>query len=199
MNVKQAYLVGAFLTDGCVYTNKKGNRWFTLEVIDREFAENVQSALNSITGKDREVSIQRQHDKNYYRAYASGEQLMSWLLLVTDNKQRIPPDIFTAPIDVQIAFVAGMMDGDGYISQYKNGWLGVMGFAVNSLWIFQFADLLRSLGVNVSIPKMETRGRKNPLYRMRINKPSFIRAGLRFTIKRKQERLAKTPLLRDYK
>jgi len=189
MNKWQAYLVGAYLTDGCVSENQNGWRMFTLEVIDKDFALKVLRCLDECGDKSGQF-YERLHDKKpYYKAYSGSQELCRWLQNKTNFKKEIPIELFDAPKEVQREFVSGMLDGDGYISQYKNGWLGVMGFAVTDLWVYQFAEMLHKLGVQTSTPRMETKNRKKPLYRFRINKPTFIKAGLYFSVERKQRRL----------
>ncbi len=190
MNKYQAYLLGAFLTDGCI-SNKKGWNYFTLEVIDEDFADKVILCINNLTEQKGHKYIRNIGGRVMYKAYCGDQQLCKWLLACTDSKTRLPLQIYDSSKDIQKEFIMGMMDGDGYISQYKQGWLGVMGFAVTDLWVFEFCTLLNRLGVQTSKPKPETKGRSKTLYRFRINKPSYIAAGLDFGISRKKARLDK--------
>jgi len=181
------------MTDGSISFMNKGWQYFTLEVIDQEFALKVLKCIDMLGYRGGQFYTRNKgqppNTKPCYKAYSSDQLMCSWLRKVTNEKKELPVELFDAPREVQREFISGAMDGDGYISQYKNGTLGVMGFAITDLWIFQFAELLRKLGVQTSTPSRETKNRKKPLYRFRINKPSFIKAGLYFSIERKQSRL----------
>ena len=191
LNVPLAYLLGAYLTDGCV-SEYNANHWkaFTLEVIDRDFAERVQDSINVVTGSSKEITVNENKSRPYFKAYSGNQDLCGWLVEVTDDKHLIPDVVYTTNKEVKRAFISGIMDGDGFISWDKEkDWVGVLGIGTTSLWIFQLWEILRGLGVQVSTPKRETKDRLKPLYRMTINKKTFWKAGLKFTIKRKQDRM----------
>lgn len=194
LNKHIAYLLGSYLSDGTIGETKKGWLYFNLEVIDEDFATNVQEAINNLTGqlldrlyvREAGVSVKRE----YFKAYSGNQELCHWMRTVTRNRQQIPQVIVDAAPTLQRWFIAGLMDGDGWICAYKDkpGW--ILGYAGTDPWVFDMAEMLRALSVTVHGPRRQKNGGVKPLYAMNINKNTFIEAGCFFTISRKQERLA---------
>jgi intein/homing endonuclease len=114
----------------------------------------------------------------------------------TGEKHHIPFIIWEASLSVKKWFIAGVMDGDGWISktnrndanknfQYR---IGVGG--VEEGWIYEFEKLLQGIGVKTCLPEVDISGfRKKPMVRFSIKIDSFVSKGLFFTINRKQNRL----------
>lgn len=209
LNKNLAYLIGVYMSDGCIYVNKNGWSWFTLEVIDEDFAQRTQDAVNSVLQIDKLIckyqrklqkiqmgkKVYEVNGRTYYKAYASNQDLCRWLMEITNKKQCIPDIVLSADKMLQKEFLAAIFDSDGWAlkrtsgnGKYNNGNIAI-GLASSRLWIFEVKILLESLGVKITSFNRETKNRKTPLWRMNINAESFVRAGLYFYIARKYQRV----------
>jgi intein/homing endonuclease len=195
LNKSLAYLIGVYMSDGCVSTNKKGWKMFTLEVIDKDFAKETQSAINNILETNIRTEIYQRiepihKEKMLYKAYMGNQELCNWLEDITGKKQYIPTIVLNSDNILQKEFIAGIIDGEGWATIQKGkNYRITIGFAVTSNWIFEIAKMLKQMKVKVTSIKRETNNRKTPLWRMNINVESFVKAGLYFKIQRKQQRV----------
>jgi hypothetical protein len=202
LNKHIAYLLGAYMTDGCISENGKGWQMFTLEVIDQDFAEHVQEAINALTEqKHGSIFIRESRGKQLYKAYTGNQELCEWLQKATFDKQIIPDAIWEATPELQKAFVAGAMDGDGWICVGQRGDRESrlqfnIGFANSSPWTHDLVAMLRKLGAKIGKVGRQREGADRwdgkplkPLYRFTINIGSFVDSGLHFTIQRKRDRV----------
>lgn len=192
-----AYVLGVYLGDGCV-TNVQGYDRFRLNTIDRDFAEATAKAIGAISAY-RPIINGPYQDKRftksrpYYCLYCGDRALCRRLKDETQSKARIPGWMFDAQRDVQLAFVAGLMDSEGYVTDGKSTWTNrrfYMGFKCCDGWIMDFARLLEHLGVRLSVSREKPRkeGYKAPTL-LRIKMQSWIDAGGYFTCARKQNRV----------
>jgi len=199
LNKHIAYLLGAYLSDGTIYANKRGWLQFTLEVIDEDFAQHVQEAINGVTRQaHKTIFVREALGKFYYKAYTGNQELCHWLKETTLDKAIIPGSVYKAEAVLQRHFLAGLMDGDGWlcvgrkVAWEPSGAMGLqfhLGFACTAPWICDVASMFRKLGVTVHGPRRQENGGIRPLYRLGFNKQSFLKAGMYFTIERKQKRL----------
>lgn len=187
-----AYLIGVYLTDASITDTN-----FCLQVIDKEFAERTLEYLKIFFPKTKAYIRTRDNLRwNGKKQYVISVGINKYALFfkkITSNKHRIPLQILNAEPHIQKWFVAGVMDGDGWISkakrknspqfQYRIG-IG----EVEDGWIHDFRELLNKLGVTCL--KMERFLTKNgvPFCRFNVKPISFFKSGLFFTIKRKAER-----------
>lgn len=195
LNKDIAYLLGAYMSDGCIYTSKKGWKMFTLEVIDKDFAENTQTSINNILETNKRMEIYqrispRDENRILYKTYSGNQELCNWIEDITGKKQYIPDIVLCANPVLQKEFIAGILDGEGWALTRKNSNGNIqIGFAVCSSWIFEIAEIMKMLGINITKISRETHGRKRPLWRMNINVMSFVQNGFYFKIERKQQRV----------
>lgn len=190
-----AYLLGAYLGDGCV-TKMSNGRYevFKLNTIDVDFANAVEAALiecgaPSVSVSKHEVKTSKNPNHSLQcRCEAITKQLVS----LTSAKQSLP-DMAEWSRDEKIAFVVGLMDSEGFVAANSNttNRRFYMGFKSCDVWVPDFVRLLQELGIRVGKIAQEVprkAGYKVPT-RFAIKMQSWIDSGARFNIARKQNRV----------
>lgn len=190
-----AYLFGVYLTDGSITESN-----FQLQAIDEDFVQKTLDYWKKLIPsskaylRSREDTQSWNKQKRFVIKIGIG-QYAEWFKTQTNNKHHLPLCIWDAQEGVKHWLIAGIMDGDGWISktfrpdglrfQYR---IGIGG--VEEGWIHEFRDLLISLGIKCN--KVERVLTKNGKWfcRFHMNPKSFFKANLFFTIKRKQDRCA---------
>lgn len=185
------YLSGVFLGDGCVTPRFKKSR-FRLNTIDRDFAEATKQALLQHT--DRKVGIYthavKKSSKPNVALYCSGPEVCERLVRETDNKQQLPAWIWTTDRAGRLAFIAGLMDSEGYVTKNAHG-STYMGFKSTDGWFDDFARVLNMAGIQIG--KIGIEAPRKPGYRtpkrFTIKMRSWVDSGAYFEIQRKQRRV----------
>lgn len=205
-----AYLLGVFLGDGCVTTNS-GRPIFRLNTIDADFAEATKDALSSFTNRKVTVcthAVSKSSKPNVSLACLD-PAICEALTTETAFKAKLPEWIFTADKETRLAFIAGLMDSEGYVIVKQGRGQAHMGFKSTDLWFADFLKLIQSVGIvhgKIGVEQPRKPGYRTPR-RVTIKMRSWIDAGGYFRIARKQERVerwAKMPYLhvprnlRDY-
>jgi len=192
LNKDIAYILGVYLSDGSVYTNKDYWKMFTLEVIDEDFAVKTQECLNRIIGVNKEINVYKDrgcNNRDSFKAYCGNQDLCQWLEDITLKKRYIPSIIFDADKVIKKEFVSAIFDGEGFVSVNPNYNSIHIGFAVTGLWIFEVKELLEGMNIKVLPIRRDEKGRKTPIWWLNINTESFVKGGLYFNIERKQKRI----------
>jgi hypothetical protein len=187
-----AYLLGVYLGDGCV-TLYNGKPAFRLNTIDEDFAVAVKNAIGDLT--ETKVSIWK-HDvskssKPNYSLCCCDEDLCKNLVIDTNNKTRFP---FFTVLESEKAFIVGLMDSEGFVAEKtknKTGRAYYMGFKSCDVWVPDFVKLAKNLGLKIG------KVSKCPPYKAHYKEPtrfhikmqSWVDSGMRFNIKRKQDRV----------
>lgn len=203
MSIPLAYLIGMYLTDGHISLNGySGSLCLTISVIDREFVEDSVGAYadtcGKIYGEPRRIIRENgfgngSKPKPQWTIGLVCNDLNRWILEKTERKGKIPNEIFSADKETKLSFIAGMLDGDGWAGKRKNSNCSTnaysVGFCSASLWIYDFARILNSIGIRTG--KVSTRILKSgkEFHDMRIDKETFVLSGGYFRIKRKQSRI----------
>ena len=191
-----AYIVGVYLGDGCV-TKSGGKPVFRLNTIDADFAAATKAALLDLGAKSVAVSTHsvKKSSKPNHSLSSRYDNLCARLVLITDRKQKLPAGIETWSREDKVAFIAGLMDSEGFVAANSNptNRRYYMGYKSCDPWVPAFARLLE--GVGVRIGKVSTEppykpGYKTPM-RFTIKMQSWIDAGCYYNIRRKQERVEK--------
>ena len=193
LNKELAYLLGVYLTDASI---TKTN--FDLQVIDKDFAEFTLECLKKIRPSTKAYLRKRtdcgswNKQPRYVIKVGIGEYA-KWFENVTNNKHHIPLPIWSANDGIKRWFIAGIMDGDGWISKTKRKnsdkyqyRIGIGG--VEEGWIHEFREILNYFHVKCN--KIERFVTKNNKWfcRFNVNPQSFFDAKLFFTLKRKRDR-----------
>lgn len=195
-----AYIVGVYLGDGCVYEqwnekNGRGYPCFVLGAKDRDFIDATKAALESLSRY--KVSAHTYQDRRFVgaaptiRLRCGDPALCEELQSQTDRKKRIPDWLFVAPLDERRAFIAGLMDSEGYVCVKDSRRGATLGFKSTDVWFEEFLTILRSAGIShgrVGVEKPRKAGYRTPR-RVSLKLASWVAAGAYFNIARKQERV----------
>lgn len=185
------YLVGVYLGDGCV-TVAGTYPVFKLNTIDQDFAEATKVALQQHT--DRLVSIHThpvsKSSKPNWALYCGDPGICSRLQSETDSKVKLPDWIWSSDQEARLAFIAGLMDSEGFVSANQRG-SAYMGFKSTDVWFADFVRVLNTAGIRIG--KIGVEQPLKPGYRtprrFTIKMQSWVDAGAYFNIQRKQQRV----------
>ena len=191
-----AYILGVYLGDGCVtYTGLPKYLCFRLNTIDEDFANATAEALFDVCGKKPNVRcnpVKRGSDN--YSITLRHQELCERLRADTESKAKIPAYVWDLPLDEKRAFVAGLMDSEGYVAENTTNPTNrryFMGFKCTSEWTPEFGRLLETMGVRLN--KIQTEKPRKPGYkapiRFTIKIQSWIDAGCYFNLARKQRKV----------
>mgnify|MGYP001436814383 CR=1 FL=1 len=223
-NRARGYFYGVLLGDGHInYTRRSlehaadpSNRrgpMLMLKVADYDFISAWRDAIKEITGFDYKISKHNPGTGEFgkrqqYKLRVSQQELVHDAEELTSHKTRIPDGIRSADRETKNAFVTGLMDSEGWINCYLSTIKQcdmTLGFACADPWLDDFYSLVQSLGVLTSKiytrkPTKKKNGEDAKTIRLfKLDIPSYINAGLGFTIKRKSDRLAFcSHILNDY-
>lgn len=208
LDKEMAYLLGVYLTDGSIVRDSKWKScWkFSLKSIDREFPEftleclkkhlpECEASVSEYAARERFWEDGRVSKCQKQYGIAVGfTKYAEWFREQTGEKHHIPFIIWKAPLQIKKWFIAGVMDGDGYITshtrpdgsfQWKTGLGGVA-----EGWVHDFKNLLHQMGIGTNKEEIK-KYKGGPFVTFTIKIKDFSSHGLFFTIKRKVERLKK--------
>ena len=142
----EAYVLGLIITDGCY----DSGLFVTLDAkTETDILETFTERVKNTWRKDCTVTHHERGDKgDYYMVYVKGSpkayrDIFSEVFGgVQKNCRRIPNAVFVAPREMKLAFLAGMIDGDGHVSHKSKVQLG----STNKELAWQQAALAQSLG-----------------------------------------------------
>lgn len=202
MNKNLAYLIGVFLGDGSICSNK---RTFNLQVIDKDFAENVVKSLKQLSENlVRLVEMDRltKARKIVYGVYVSDVKLCNILTKITNQKRNLPIDFDKWDRNMQLELIAGLLDSEGYVSMTRfhiyNGekvFNMIIGIGATDTWIYELYQFLKLTGVKVGQITRENLKSGKIFAKFIFNKKSFIENGFYFKIFRKQRRIENYKIL----
>jgi intein-encoded DNA endonuclease-like protein len=186
-----AYLVGVYLGDGCV-TLHQGQLVFRLNTIDEDFAVATKDALRAHTDRPMTIhchSVSKSSKPNH--SLRCGEWAIAQRLRdETDSKAKLPDWIWTTDQEGRLAFIAGLMDSEGFVSRNGCG-RAYMGFKSTDLWFYDFVRVLNAAGIQVGqigVEQPRKPGYRTPR-RFTIKMASWVKSGAYFNIARKQARV----------
>lgn len=187
-----AYLLGVYLGDGCV-TKNNGRTVFRLNTIDRDFAEATKEALSALTSKAVTICTHAvsKSSKPNHALNCGDADICAALREETSDKAQLPSWIFTADREQRLAFIAGLMDSEGYVCVKEGRGQAHMGFKSTDVWFDDFLRLLQSVGIvhgKIGVEEPRKPGYRVPR-RVTIKMRSWVDAGAYFRIARKQERV----------
>ena len=194
------YWLGAVLTDG-YFQHYKYQRRVCLKVIDREFCEAFNDTTEEMVGRRYSIiprPAPSPRSKPQWLVQATNKRLYEWGFQETHDKTRVPTGIFKADREVQLNFLAGVMDGDGWVSiasknqkpHYSISTFALIGVASSFRWIDDLKRLTEIMGSTTHGPTVMKR---DPKYRevrqLRFKAIEFVLADVPMRIHRKRERL----------
>lgn len=187
-----AYLLGVFLGDGCVTKQQNGKPVFKLNTIDEDFALATQRALQDLgaVSKIYQHAVSKSSKPNH-SLWCGNEEVCRRLVQDTAQKTRLPE---LATEEEKSAMIVGLMDSEGFVAEkteHKTGRAYYMGFKSCDAWVPDFVALVQSVGLRIG------KVSECPPYRAHYKTPtrfhiklqSWVDLGLRFNIKRKQDRV----------
>lgn len=183
-----AYLLGVYLGDGWIGM-VQGYHRFRLNTIDNDFAETAAESLESINGYRPKINIHpvSKSSKPNHSIAANGKNL-SWMVEATERKNKIPSCVWKMDKESKLAFIAGIMDSEGYASKGTQGRLTV-GLKACDGWINDFYRFMISMGVTIGKIGEENLPSGKIAKRFHFNIWSWIDAGCYFNIQRKENRI----------
>lgn len=186
------YLTGVYLGDGCVTHSSDGYPVFRLNTIDPDFAAVTKWSLQQHTA--RPISIHRhavsKSSKDNYSLRCGDPEICKRFVDETAAKQKLPDWIWTEDQEGRLAFIAGLMDSEGFVSQNGRG-STYMGFKSCDSWFDDFIRVLNKSGIEVGkigVEQPRKPGYKTPR-RFHIKLPTWVSSGAYFNIGRKQRRI----------
>lgn len=193
MNVNLAYLIGVYLSDGSAH--RTGRNWIvSLTAKDKDFVEETSRVVGELLGKTIPIYAQEYLGKSgMWKFSAYSKDLVLYLWDITNHKDKIPESITEGDLYTKLSFVAGYLDGDGFVSHNKNNQYQI-GFTGTKDWVRDLLpNILASLGmktnkVTTNWPKTQFKA-NFPLHRVTVNVHSFVAAGGHSRVGRKEKRL----------
>lgn len=147
-----AYLMGAFITDGYVGKNHRTKKpiQVTFSSVDIEFINRIQHCLEVCNlhprrQKDNDRIESRLGNKTQYVIATYVSDFANWALIETDSKSKIPAFLHSAPIADKVAFLSGVIDGDGYVAKE-----GTIRIREVDKWLSDLPEFCRSIGVRAT-------------------------------------------------
>lgn len=186
------YITGVYLGDGCVTRNGHGRPVFRLNTIDMDFADATKEALLDHTRYAVGVHTHAvsKSSKPNNSLCCNDPVLCQKLVEETDGKQKLPDWVWTTDQDGRLAFIAGLMDSEGFVTQNSHG-STYMGYKSTDVWFDDFVRVLKMAGIEVG--KIGVEVPLKPHYRtprrFTIKMASWVNSGAYFNIARKQARV----------
>lgn len=194
MTPELAYFIGAYITDGYVrfrYEDKIPQE-IVISIISQEFAEHIYKCLDNINcfpriKLDERIIKNRKGTKPQWRVSTGVSDLVKWVYRVTQNKSILPHEIFQSDNVSKIAFICGVIDGDGSVDR-REGNITIKGC---DDYLLQFPDLLDELNIKNTGVRFVGKTEANNLdFRsVYFNRLSFIAHNPTLYVIHKQSRL----------
>lgn len=203
LNPSRAWWLGAVLTDGSFARPKPNMRRVILMVTDRDFAEAFVDACDEMIGTRYAITPRpgsTPRSKPTWLVQATSKPLYEWGMEMTEAKSRMPKCMFDQPREIQRHFLAGVMDGDGWVSigpqsRVRNdGHRGIrvqIGVASCDPWLYDLKRLADSMGLIARGPRLIKRDNPKwrPIYNLLFAIEPFIAEQVPLRIARKRMRL----------
>lgn len=190
LNSELAYIIGVMIGDGfCFYS--KSNRTYTINLksIDKDFIINLKRKIKKEFNKNSRIDIEKNKTckKGYcYRLRCFSKEIF---YIIESYKIEIIKNINNYQKNIQISFLNGLFDSEGYVSNPKNH--KRIGIAMNNKKIILLCKkILSNNKINSHIYKSIKR--KKPYYDLYIcgrNNIILFQKLLSPSIKRKKERI----------
>lgn len=124
VSTEEAWLLGLILCDGCYASSIN----ISLGLDEYDILKTAQTALADCWHLDTKVTKRMRGEKgDYYDLYVTGNQVTQRNALLKSfgslkkSERHLPEDILTWNRKARLAFLAGMIDADGYVNKVKKG------------------------------------------------------------------------------
>ena len=117
MDLNRAYFYGVYLGDGFIEKNN-----VMLKTVDADFVKKWQIIVEAMTGKQYAMYKEsgKGNHKDIWRCKIYCPWLVKEAIELTHNKSEIPNFIYDGDVEIQKAFLQGLMDSEGHISVTLN-------------------------------------------------------------------------------
>ena len=205
MNEKRAYILGCHLGDGYFCTplngNPKSRRHLNMASGDKEQVEYFAKCFSEFGLMGYDSAVRWDSVNHYWRIQLSSRQACDFVAKHVGEGSRErkhwPSEALSWSRECKLAFLAGLCDSDGYISQMKtvNKIYGTYprwqcGYSTTGPWVQDFVKFVQSLGiVTLKLHQGKSgRGGKGAItIHMRLS--TLISSGMYFKVPRKQAKL----------
>jgi DNA-binding transcriptional regulator WhiA len=188
MTTNLAYVIGAFITDGSLsreYQTRK-IRGLQFHVVDNEFADHYEKCLRSIglPANRYIVPISGKMKQIQQGILCSSSAFARWISDQTGiHKDRIPDCIIGANTECKNAFLAGVIDGDGHVTNK-----GCIRVRSTMQWIHDLPKVVEALGIRATQNTGKAPNGKD-YYMVSIHRGDFIKNSGHCFINRKLHRI----------
>lgn len=190
-----AYWIGAVLTDGYFQQGRHRKSHYhrvVLSAIDREMLEAVNEANLELVGREYAIMHRprKSGSKPFWVMQMTNARLWEWGFQLTHGKQRIPPKLLRADDELRMPLLAGLMDGDGWVSLI--GRSIQIGIQASAPWVLDLKRMADSMKLPTSGPKVIHPPPGKPWStgrRLLFSVRPFVKADVPLRIARKRERL----------
>lgn len=191
-----AYIIGVYLGDGSIGTNK---RTFCLQTIDKDFVEKTFSDISTLTKNNPKVITMPRlttAKRVVYGMYVTDVTLCNELKKITNNRNNLPIDFGKWARSLQLELISGLLDSEGYVSLYRDHIYNsqrvfsmAIGIGATGTWLYELHQFLKENRMGVGVITREILKSGKIYAKFSFNKKDFIANGLYFNIFRKQNRI----------
>lgn len=145
------YLIGLYITDGNLGFSQSGHaRQFIINNTDCLLTDYATECFKKIninpkTSTRTNHSLTHLGTKSIFSVSVYNSDFAGWINSTCNYKACIPDIVFTAPIEHQLAFLAGIIDGDGHVTK-----MGVIRIRGIDMWLSQLPLLLETMQIRTS-------------------------------------------------
>lgn len=194
-----AYILGVYIGDGCITKPRTRNTYtFKLEVMDEDFAIKTKDTLIELECKTNFHKIENKRYKQgfSYHVTTVNKELIETLKNDTKDKTEVPPYVKGWSKENKLAFIAGIMDSEGFVSKrtkiMKNGLPSYMlGIKMDYNMLSQINPIFQSVGIKTGKYTMSILrdGQRVQTANLSLNIMSWISSNAHFNIKRKEDKI----------
>ena len=194
-----AYILGVYIGDGCITKAQTRKTYtFKLEVMDEDFAMKTYEMLIELGCKANFYKIENKRYRQgfSYHVTTVDKELIEILREDTKCKKEIPPYVSKWNTENKLAFIAGVMDSEGFVSKrpkiMRNGLPSYMlGIKMDYNMLSQIQPVFQSVGIKTGKYTMTILrdGQRVQTANLSLNIMSWIKSNAHFNIQRKEDKI----------
>ena len=176
-NCDKAWLLGFMLCDGC-YQNSRISASIAQNG-ENEIEEKFHATFSKYFGLITKTVVQSRGEKGYYKdlvvkadSFGNLQRVINYLTNkfegINKADRHIPNEVFEWDYDSKLAFLAGMIDADGYINSTSHGGSVVQIGSTNKELALQQMALAQALGMPAKIYHNHNNRKKPNAIRYRV-------------------------------
>lgn len=149
-----SWLIGIFQTNGYTYVNRKKNESddyvsISFGIDHLHIAKQAQTQLQRF-GDGLHITLKKIKNENMYLIHCYSKQLALYFdsyVKQSNTKLEIPQWILQSTIDIRLAYIAGLFDGDGYTFRCTNNRPIIVSSNIYKHFAHDIQSLLYSCGI----------------------------------------------------